>query len=274
MSFRFNPRPNSDRTSLNPPSYETQYVAAGEQDQAIVRAYAASATPAIVAVGGDILFRDDIAVQSQGHDVHYVTVRYVTQDQQQGPAQVGSLKFSFQTTGGTFHITHSKETVSSYKVGGGSAADYQQAINAKFSEGNGWDIEGADIIIPALKLSYTVTHPRGFLNENQARALAGITGCVNSATWRGFAAGEVIFLGADGSDGTNSDAEITYHVACESNLEGLVYGSITGVAKQGHDLLWVESKKTASGGKPVVNVLAVRVERVYRRVNLAAVLGF
>lgn len=273
MTLRFDERPNARRTSVNPLTYETQYIAAGETDQGIIRAYAGSFTPLMVAVADGILFRDDIQVQEQGHRVHWVTVRYVTQDQQK-PA-TGSVKFSFSTTGGTFHITHSKETVNSYKAGGGAATDYKQAINAKLSDsGVGFDIEGADIIIPSLKFTVTVTHPRGFLNENHARNLASLTGKVNSATWHGFAAGEVLFLGADGSDGTNADAECTYHFACESNLTDLEYGSITGVDKDGHDLLWIETKKDVASTKPIPNVLAVRVERVYDRANFAAVLGF
>ena len=270
MTFRFNERPNSVRTTTNPPTYEKQYVAAGEADPTIVRAYAASATPSIVAVGEGILFRNDISVQEQGHKVFNVTVSYVTQDQQK-PA-VGSLKFAFSTTGGTFHITHSREHVQSY-VASGTAPDHKQAINVR-KNGDDLDIDGTDIIIPALKLSYTFNHPLGVVNENHARNLASITGCVNSTTFRGFAAGEVLFLGADGSDGSNSEAEVTCHFAAESNLQSLVIGAITGISKDGHDLLWVESKKTVDSGKPVVQPLAVHIERVYRRVNLAAALGW
>lgn len=273
MTLRFDERPNSRRTSLNPLAYETQYVATGSGDQGIIRAYAANTTPALVALADGILFRDDIQVQEQGYNVHWVTVRYVTQDQQKPPT--GSVKFAFSTTGGTFHITHSKETVNSYLAGGGTPPSYEQAINARKAEGSsGWEIEGADIIIPALKMTYTITHPLGFLNENHARNLARLTAGVNDSAWRGFAAGEVLFLGADGSDGSNAEAECAYHFACESNLEDLVYGTITGVEKDGHDLLWVETKKDVTSTKPVVKVLAVRVERVYRRINFAAAFGF
>lgn len=271
MPFRFNERPNSRRTGLNPPSYETQYIAAGEQDANIVRAYANSATPFIATVEGNILFRNDIVLQEQGLGIFYATISYGSTDEGNGgKVPVGQVRFSFATTGGTFHITHSRATVAKYP---GSAPDYEQAINV-VKRDKDFDIEGTDIIIPALKMTYAVTHPLGVINESHARALAGVTGCVNSVQWRGFAAGEVIFLGADGEDGTNSEATINYHVACESNLAGLVYGSITGVTKAGHDLLWVEKKLDVVGGKPVVKVLAVRVEQVYRRVNLAAVLGF
>jgi hypothetical protein len=227
----------------------------------------------MVAVGDGILLRNDIGVQEIGPGVYNVTVSYVTQEQQK-PA-VGSLKFSFSTTGGTFHITHAREHVQSYAASGNAPLHYG-AINV-VRNGDEQDIQGADIVIPALKLTITFNHPRGIVTINHAKTLAGLTGCVNSAVFLGFAAGEVIFLGADGSDGTNADAEITYHFACESNLEGLTYqnGTITGVAKNGHDLLWLESVSSKdTNSKPVVKVIAAHIERVYRRVDLKAALGF
>jgi len=268
MTFRFNERPNSVRTTTNPPTYEKQYVAAGEFDANIVRAYAAQQVPQVVATEQGFLFLDDIAVQEQGQSVFYVTPRYVTQDAQKPP--VGSMKFAFSTTGGSFHVTHSKSTVNRYPS---TAVDYKQAINVR-TNGNDLDIDGADIIIPALKLTYTFNHPQGFVNESHARNLASITGCVNDSVFRGFAAGEVLFLGADGSDGTNSEAEVACHFACESNLQALVIGAVTGIEKNGHDLLWVNSKKDTDSGKPTVVPLGVYIERVYRRVNLAAALGW
>lgn len=270
MTFRFDERPNTLRTGQNPPSVEQQYVAAGESNSAIVRAYTMSATPYMVAYGGDILFRDDILVQHQGHQVYHVTARWVRQDQQQKPP-TGQWKFAFSTTGGSFHITHSRETVSKYPS---TAPSYEQAINVVKRDGNDMDIEGAEIVIPACKLTYTYSHPLGVVNEAFARTIASLTAGVNSAAWRGFAAGELIFLGAEGSDGTNSEAEVNYQFAYEPNLENLVYGSITGVSKQGHDLLWVEKKLDTASGKPVVKVLAVRIERCYPRFNFAAGLGW
>ena len=268
MTFRFDERPNTFRTATNPPSVDQQYVAAGELNSAIVRAYAASATPYMIASDSDILFRDDIQLQHQGGGVYYVTVRWVKQDEQKPP--VGQWKFSFSTTGGTFHISHSRETVAKYPS---TAPSYEQAINV-VKKDNDADIEGADIIVPATKLTYTYSHPLGVVNESFARSIADLTGGVNSATWRGFDAGSLIFLGAEGSDGSNSEAEVNYHFAYERNLENLTYGSITGVNKDGHDLLWVEKKLDTVGGKPVVKVLAVRVERCYQRFNFAAALGW
>jgi hypothetical protein len=273
MAFRFDEKPGSRRTGQNPPTYETTWVAAGEANSSIVRSHAMGATPQIVSSGEGILYRSDIVLQERGHKVFDVIVKYETQESQK-PA-VGNYKFSFATTGGTFHITHAREHVQSY-VASGNAPQHYGAINV-VKNGNGVEIQGADIIIPALKFSITFSHPLGIVNLGHARNLARLTGSVNSDVFFGFAAGEVIFLGAEGGDGSAAEAEVNYHFACEENLEGLTYqnGTITGVAKQGHDLLWVESEPNKDGNdNPVAKIIAVHIERPYKRANLKAALGF
>lgn len=276
MTFQFNEKPGSRRNGKNPPSLETTYVATGEADSAIVKAYASQAVPQIVATAEGMLFLDDIQAMEQGHKVYHVAARWVTREEQQNRPPVGQFSFRFSTTGGTFHITSAREHIASYAPSGQDAPEHHGAINVTTS-GAEHTVEGADIVVPALKLTISFSHPLGVVNLIHARTLARLTGSVNSATFLGFAAGEVIFLGAEGGDGTNSEATIDYHFACEENLEGLTFqnGTITGVSKQGHDLLWVEyrSDKDASD-KPVVKVIAAHVERLYRRVDLKAALGF
>jgi hypothetical protein len=265
MALIFDQRRDAYRTSSNPPTAEIGYKAAGIADGATVKALALSLTPAIVAVTEGILYRQDIRVQEQGFCLFHVDVQYG-----QSNRETGNLSFRFSTTGGSFHITHSRETVAKYP---NTAIDHKQAIGVR-KNGTEQEIDGADVIIPSLKLSYTFRHPQGVVNEAHARTLASITGCVNDSTFRGFSAGEMLFLGAEGSDGTNAEAEVTYHFAAESNLQNLVIGTIEDIQKDGHDLLWVQWKDAPVGGKPTKAPLAVYIERIYRRVNLAAILGW
>jgi hypothetical protein len=261
MVFRFNPRPGSQRSTTDPPSYEVEYVAAGAFDLGTVKAYAANLTPPIVATAEGFLFRQEIGVAEQGFRLYYVTVTYGQKKQ-----NTGSFKFSFSTTGGSFHIQASRQTVARYP---GSAKDMGQLIGV-----HGDHVDGADIIIPALKLTYTFKHPQGVVNEAFAVNVARLTGCVNDDPFRGFAPGEVLFLGGDGSDGTDSEAEVSYSFAAEENLQSLVIGAISGIQKDGHDLLWVTWEDDNTGNKPGKKPKAVYVERVYRRISLSAALGF
>lgn len=264
--FKFTERPNSRKTTDSPPTFEFIYRASGTgtNDQVFVHAFAIGATPAVVALAtGAIVYRKDIQIQSEGFDVWTVTVPYAEKGEK---PPTGQWTFDFDTTGGSFHIKASKSTVASY---GTSPPDYKQLIGV-----NGDDVEGADIVIPALKINVTYSHPLGVVTIALAKTLARLTGKVNSQTFLTFDAGEVLYLGSTGSDGTEKEATVGYQFACEENLQNQIVGAISGIQKDGWDLAWIKWKDAEDGGKPVKQPEFVYVERVHDRVNLAAALGF
>lgn len=182
----------------------------------------------------------------------------------------GSVHLSFDTTGGTIHITASKQTIAAY--GSGAAiADHQQAIGVT---GPDKDPEGSDIVIPVLKLTATFRHSQGVITLPQIKNLARWTGKVNSDTFLTFAAGEVLFLGCTGSEGTDQPTEIQYHFACQENLTNLSIGGITVANKLGHHLYWIQYKPAIANNAGTRQPKAVYVERVYDTLPMAASLGF
>jgi hypothetical protein len=261
MSFSFSERPDSRSTTSNPPTYTSRWGAYGTQDAAFVKAYAIGATPAMVSTIQGTLYRQDIIVDPGGFEIFYVQVAYGVEKR-----ELGSWRFNFDTTGGTLHIKSSKSTVNSY---GTSPPDHKQLIGY-----NGDEVEGCEIVIPALKINVFYSHPLGIVTISKAKQLAQYTGTVNSASFLGFAAGEVLFLGATGSDGTDVEAEVQYQFACSQNATGLTIGDISGIAKQGHDYLWIRFKDAVSGLYAVKQPQFVYIERVYDRTDLATVLGF
>ena len=98
--------------------------------------------------------------------------------------------------------------------------------------------------------------------------LMGLTGAVNNAVFRGFQAGEVLFLGAGGSRrGTDPDDrwEISYKFAASPNQTGMAVGSIAGIQKRGWDYLWVQYGEDVDATAKVLikKPIAVYVEQVY-----------
>jgi len=63
--------------------------------------------------------------------------------------------------------------------------------------------------------------------------LFALTGTVNSGAFEGFAAGEVLFLGASGSKRGEEDWEITYRFAASPNATDIQVGHIVVAAKKG-----------------------------------------
>lgn len=202
-------------------------------------------------------------MQAESRDLFFVEIPYGPRESQ----QAGSMTLSFDTQGGTVHIKNSRSTVASYPAG--AAPDFKQAIGVHDDE-----VDGCDIIIPALKLSVSYKHPLGAISLARIKLLALATGTVNSDTFLTFPPGSVLFLGASGSEGTTSETEVTYHFACSEEANGLTIGTVTGITKQGHDYLWVSFTDDVDGGRAIKRPQFVYVERVYKRASLSGILGF
>lgn len=170
------------------------------------------------------------------------------------------LRIGFDSTGGTVRVTTSKATTS-YPATGRTAPDFKGGI-----EVSGGEAQGIDITIPALKVVFNYKWPVGSISLTQVRNLAGFTGKVNNASWYGFDAGELLFLGASGEIDPTLPTDIQYTFVASENATGLSIGSaITGIAKQGHQHLWVafEEQADASAGKSIPRPLAAYVETLY-----------
>jgi hypothetical protein len=168
---------------------------------------------------------------------------------------------TFDTTGGTQHITQSIATKGSYAPEGKTAANHLGAIGVTKDS-----VEGVDITVPAYAWSETYSILAVNVTAAYRATIAALTGAVNDNTFRTLAAGSVLFLGASGSVRGGENWEITYRFASIPNQTGLTVGGVTGIAKLGWDYLWVQyedySDDTAHDlGK---KVKAVYVEQVYR----------
>lgn len=256
--------PNSRESTFEPPSIIFHWRSSGWVSDTDARVNALSLTPANVLdpVTGVRLFRQDIKCTPNGHGLHLFDVPY-------GPKtkETGELSWSFSTSGGTLTVKAAKQHIRTYPVN----EDKHKGLIGVGKDGN---VEGCEIVIPALKMTYSFKHPLGVITEAHARLLASYTGMVNSTTFRGFPAGEMIFLGANGSDGTESEASVTYEFAASQNLTGLTIGTITGIAKKGWEYLWVQYEDAVDGGEKASIPLKVHIERTYDTLDFATAFGW
>lgn len=253
-------RPDSRTTRGNPPAFELKYDAIGSADDQLVYTYARAATPAVYFAAGSLLYRQDVVVEPRGWQCWTCTVPYGLQER-----PTGSVDFAYDTQGGTVLIRQSKSTTRFP----GNAPDHKGAIDV-----DGDQVRGTEITIPALRLTYDFRHPAGVVNETWARNLARMTGRTNSRPWRGFAAGEALFLGSTGRSGTQSETMTSYHFACSENIDGLTIGAVANIAKKGWEYLWISYQPAVDGGRPVQQPQFVYVEKLYGELDFAAALGF
>lgn len=188
------------------------------------------------------------------------------------PKEKDESTFTFSTTGGTEHITVSKQTTTFNKAGAPVAPNFKSAIGVTKS-----GVEGVDIIVP--KCSFKMT--KIFDLAGAAAVLVQVlklTGCVNSdamtleATVTGltmsFEPGTLRFDGMDDFK-ERKDGLLTgvFNFSAEPNIvaaDNLTIGDILITSKRGWDYLWVLYDETVSNNFAVRTPRAAYVEEVYR----------
>lgn len=174
---------------------------------------------------------------------------------------------SFEIAAETQHITQALETVERYVKDGDEKADFRGAIGVEDGEP-----KGVDILARKLSFGWTIYVAKELVTTGYVKQLAGLVGCVNSAEFLDFPAGEVLFVGASGSRRVKDDDwEITMKFVHSANVDGLTIGEIEGVSKLGHDYLWVKYEPTTdnTARMTVPKPRQVNVERVYRFADLS-----
>ena len=205
-----------------------------------------------------------------------VEVQYVEFPPLSWPS-TGESSFSFDTGGGTQHVTQSRSTISR-TAASGTAPDFKGAINVSKDS-----VNGVDITVPVY--NFAETH---YIDDNDVTqvykvTLFNLTGKMNSGAFRGFAAGEVLFLGASGARRGFGDWEITFRFAGSPNVSNLTIGDITGIdpdiqaalaagSRQLPDIALVDMNADATMAEipPDVLELFVAVGRVQLETEIAA----
>jgi len=179
--------------------------------------------------------------------------------------ETGDEVFSFDTGGGTVHITQSLSTTS-YAPVGATAPDFKGAIGVT-DDG----VEGVDIVVPKYAWTEKVKLQATAITAQYRTTLLSLTGRVNDATFKGFAEGEVLFLGASGSQTSHSDWDITFSFEAAPNAANLTVGDITAITKYGWQYLWVRhSQQSDTTAKRLTRrPIAAYVETVYNTGNFA-----
>jgi len=262
---KFESRRSTKANQASQSSAELGYIVRGTDNDIAARDAAQATSPATY----DALPRQSIQIEPIGPQLWDVAVRY-SQNSSSGTSTPSESSFNFETGGGTQHITQSKDTVQSRAASGTTAPDFGGAIGVT-ADG----VEGVDITVPVYQFSETHYRTDAQVTVAYKGAIFTCTGKTNAGVFKGFAVGEVLFLGATGSkrgDGADDDWEITFRFAASPNQTGLSVGSINGISKKGWEYLWVryaDAEDTGSGAiikKPI----AAYVERVYDNANFGA----
>jgi len=221
-------------------------------------------------VSGMQLRADQYSVSYLGDNAWQLTINYSKDGAEDGTDPLKRAR-SFDTTGGTQHMTQAESEVS-YPSGFGGANYQFMAIGV---DSNG--VNGVDVVVPQLQWQESYDVPNAYVTSGWIRGLAGVTGTTNSAAFRGFEAGEVLFVGCSGSQEWDDQKgrgpwSLSFRFVASKNVTNKTVGSITGIAKKGHEYLWVRYEQAVSGSASdlLQKPKAVYVNKVYKESDFSA----
>lgn len=233
-------------------SQERLYSVQGTTDEV----QALNAAYAVIPLYVGMLRRKPPTVEQVGEDLWEVRVQYSILDD----------VFTFDTSGGSQHMTQSLATLGRYPAG---APDFGGAIGVSRDS-----VDGTDVTVPVFQFSVTKVEPVEDVPSNYVQALYGLTGKTNSASYTltvdnvvlTFQAGELLFLGGSGNKRIREHWEFNYRFAASPNVNGVTLGGIGGISKRGWDYLWVRyaDDEDTSSATIVKKPVAVYVEQMYQ----------
>lgn len=136
---------------------------------------------------------------------------------------------------------------------------------------NGDAVEGVDIYVP--KVAYREIHERTTLTKGYRRTLSELTAKVNDAPFKGWNAGEVLFLGATARRRGADPWRIDFSFAVEPNRI-LVVETVSGAVnapKNGWDYIWFAQARIASNNDTEIahRIESAHVAQVYEYGNFS-----
>ena len=131
-------------------------------------------------------------------------------------------------------------------------------------------IEGTEFPSPVFDFEIEHYIAEDELTNSYLGTLVSLTAKTNDDTFRGFSAGEVLYLGACGSQEAGGRYRLTHSFKASPNLTGLSLApdvitgtpTITGVAKKGWEFLWVYYKQVIDDNKPVMKPVSAYVHEM------------
>lgn len=212
-----------------------------------------------------VLWRDQVYWTPKTRASYVFRVTYVPDKvkDEKRELQPGEYEWEFDTTGGTLHITSPLRTMASYHRGKPPYPPAKCGIGLT-EQG---DVRGIDVSVPALKSTLRYRFPKGIITDAYVRQLEAMTAHKNSALWKGRAAGEVLFMGATGRQGSTGGPELRFNFVRQPSKGAFSIGDINLLGVKGWDYVWVfyKSETDTTVTPNVVTQVPVwaKVEEVY-----------
>ncbi len=198
------------------------------------------------------LIGKDYTVEWLANDIALITVPYEQQVPQTNDRNrpTGSKKLTINSGTTSQNVKTSLATVGEYAAAwltaGGAdpdMPDFDNAVNVDESKA----VAGVDINIGVYSFTLTEYRATASVTEAYLDSLDALKTKTNVGTYvatdgkitRTFAAGTLLYLGYTLGERSEDDYEIVHNFEASPNVTGFSVGDIPGIAKKGHEYLWI-----------------------------------
>jgi hypothetical protein len=153
---------------------------------------------------------------------------------------------SFNCGGGTRHVTTAISQRMAHKDFFDPGLNLANGINWNGQYGDNCDFAGVDVPSADLQETYTKVMNISSLTTAFRRKVAGLVGCVNANTFKGWEPGEVMFLGCSfsGVDRARESVTVSFNFSIKPNEKNVKLGNIPLGDVAGWDYVWTLKPKT------------------------------
>lgn len=191
-------------------------------------------------------------------------VTYGANEQQTPEVDQVDYRFNFQAQGA--HVYQSLSTISSTQAGGGTAPDFDGAINV-VSDSGSLRCEGLQLPVPPETFTLAYYPENATITTAYQLQVEALVGLVNSVAFKGRPAGSLMLVRAQGGARNNAGWSLELGFGFIANRTNVPVGSITVPSKDGLDLLWAfyEDESDSTANSLIKKPRAAYVERVFYR---------
>lgn len=181
-----------------------------------------------------------------------------------GQSDIGAdsgSSFTFDCGGGSKHMVRSLSD--QRRIMG--TLDPGRFIDWNGKTGPQSEIKGVEVPDAQLRETYVKSMSPNSLTTAWRRKIADLVGSVNSGKFKGWNAGEVMFLGCSFSGNTKDDDKISvsFNFMIQPNEENVVIAEgVPAFSKSGFEYPWVITRPTSKNGIATVEVTDVFVAQV------------
>ena len=172
--------------------------------------------------------------------------------------------YSFDTGGFTAKRLFAREHLGDFKGSEDGAGIFPPNHRGAIGVTQDGHVEGVEIPYPIYNWSEALTVPAASVTTSYKLALFNLTGRMNHAAWKGFSKGEVLFLGAQGTQQNGGAVKINFKFSSLPNETNIPVSPTLSIPfKYGWDYLWAEFENDVSDHHLITRPAWAHTERVF-----------